>query len=1468
MQHSFAKLEYAPLARLLMAECMYPMMFTRNSSQQTSRTFPSLQMLAQGKVSLASRAAPQPVPLHFLRTLGTSKYHSISSRHLDIDPEHELLRLVFDHVDHPALSLLDRSAMNEGTNRQAVGFDPPATPRRLHIDANKAVNERIRYLRDELGLAINPRETIFSPSHFTNLPADRLHDRVKYLTFKKPSELDEAIETYRTELANDLKHLSAQKRVEGLFDKLRDLNWLAQNSVAPAKRVTQSPSTVPNTPSKPQQPPMKRVDSTLTLGPESKLASPRSCRSVGRSASRATLAAESVPLPTSPTSHKSINNNTYEYSPDSDKLPASPSPTMRRSVYASMSDPRSTSSSNRTTRHSSSTGEGRSRSATANTSFATNIIDLTDDDEPLKLQSTASQNPFGSSWATQEMTPLRKNSESIDNKQLPSAALQEYDSPPSKRRRSGESNFRAIQSSDSDQPAKQKYGKRIQHHKIRDLPSNGFGTDRSYSFDEKTPYVVSVERARLAHGTPLTPDQTAAIVDAKTAKDVLTSHKIKSFQPSCHDIWHPDAYKNANLALHGKMHWNPKSDKNPLLQIKMSPIKKEAKSTRVTNHFGSDRVLTVTMPSLVRDLPEHLNGHREDLAAAALKWLLTPREFLGRTWCVFHTKRLEKKIFGKKIKDTSADREYSFFAICGDGIREPISHADFIKWMFPFEENAVQAVCKAFARFDLSVSRITSTVQLKPDQIRFVDDILANGEAEDEKWEDTKFNGLLLHIFGDQEVMTDGCARISVGAALLIREILGITGWPSTFQGRINGAKGIWHISAPYETLNKKDLEIWIEIRPSQTKIKPRSEDLDNFKCEPDRWSFDVVQCNPTPKCSQIYKDLLAILEDRGVSRNVLLEMIAEAIAFPVQEWRDADKDSARLALQRYRLFGWSDDKPKTSEPGLPRSPAAKCQLFMDQGGFMPENCQPLAEALERMQEMCFQHSRSQLKFTCLKSTMVLGIADPHCVLKPGEIHLSLSQPLVHESTKETFDMFSSKHVLVARHPTLRGSDMQKVKCICHPKLAHLKDVVVMSSRGQIPLAAKLQGGDYDGDTFWICADPRLVEPFKNAPVLEQAGIDKFPIKQEKRRLVDLVDENQFGTDEHVRRWLAIVLQFATRDQMLGKVTGYLNNLTYHRNDLWHPGVAMMADLHDLIIDDAKNGYQFDARDFAKVRSDHKDLLPEPEKLADGVRYRKNLDFDFDSGKDTKATLRSTLRKFPAKAYTSILDEAVFKIINPAFADHLEEFHENVVVPAENMRRDPDLEYTLEMIPTSLKQAEEAHLKTQLDLVWKEWQLLWAALKRTSSKPKAQTDLTNSLQKCVDNYNAILPLETTNPFWKFRQGETAPSIWDCYKVAFLARGYYAEKRCRSDPESRRNFMFWIARDVVCHLKSQSRSGKAVIERVSRVKKPKAPKDWSLVDACEGFSREVYWREDEGGEDDDEFGLGFDEEDLEFLDQSS
>lgn len=40
-----------------------------------------------------------------------------------------------------------------------------------------------------------------------------------------------------------------------------------------------------------------------------------------------------------------------------------------------------------------------------------------------------------------------------------------------------------------------------------------------------------------------------------------------------------------------------------------------------------------------------------------------------------------------------------------------------------------------------------------------------------------------------------------------------------------------------------------------------------------------------------------------------------------------------------------------------------------------------------------------------------------------------------------------------------------QVRAVYEPRLSHLVDVAVFPSRGSFPLAGKLQGGDYDGDT-------------------------------------------------------------------------------------------------------------------------------------------------------------------------------------------------------------------------------------------------------------------------------------------------------------------------------------------------------------------------------------------------------------------
>jgi hypothetical protein len=46
---------------------------------------------------------------------------------------------------------------------------------------------------------------------------------------------------------------------------------------------------------------------------------------------------------------------------------------------------------------------------------------------------------------------------------------------------------------------------------------------------------------------------------------------------------------------------------------------------------------------------------------------------------------------------------------------------------------------------------------------------------------------------------------------------------------------------------------------------------------------------------------------------------------------------------------------------------------------------------------------------------------------------------------------------------------MQKVRAVYKEELSHLTNVVVFLSKGSVPLAQKLQGGDYDDDTFWLC---------------------------------------------------------------------------------------------------------------------------------------------------------------------------------------------------------------------------------------------------------------------------------------------------------------------------------------------------------------------------------------------------------------
>jgi hypothetical protein len=380
----------------------------------------------------------------------------------------------------------------------------------------------------------------------------------------------------------------------------------------------------------------------------------------------------------------------------------------------------------------------------------------------------------------------------------------------------------------------------------------------------------------------------------------------------------------------------------------------------------------------------------------------------------------------------------------------------------------------------------------------------------------------------------------------------------------------------------------------------------------------------------------------------------------------------------------------------------------------------------------------------------------------------------------------------------------------------------VFSSRGKIPLAAKLQGGDYDGDRFWVCADERLVDPFLNAPVLEQRGTDFFGIQQEMRTLEEIVSPEDFGTEEHATAFLRIVLQIACRDKPLGVVTNYCSDLSYNRHKgkgLWDDGVTMVADLHDLIIDADKNGYLYGMTEFAQFRLEKR--LP-PESILRRREYDANLNaakLRNENGYSSETKLLTILASRPRRT-SHILDRVIFDVVNPPFLTYLQHFQRNVVKAAEQTICDPDLEFELAKLESSAHRklpvdlyTETQALKQSLQEILQKWRLLWSA--------KGE-EFRDALSECIDLYNSIQPADSDNFYWSTSIASSAPTHWDCFKLAVFSR------------EHKYKAVFWIARDIVCEVKKLSINGRNNLDQIQKVMKAIRPKERKRADVFDAL----------------------------------
>jgi hypothetical protein len=631
-------------------------------------------------------------------------------------------------------------------------------------------------------------------------------------------------------------------------------------------------------------------------------------------------------------------------------------------------------------------------------------------------------------------------------------------------------------------------------------------------------------------------------------------------------------------------------ESGPVFCLQLSPIHAD-KSCRFQRKFGADRFLYLVVPKFDSKLLGRQNVRAPEMIQLRdrwWEWVGKEHTFLGRTWKVFHVEPVKHSKTKSRQHDATHDKRIVLFATAGFDIQQPVSIGAMLNWFLPFKRNESQSFCKAYARFDLGLSRTVPTLVFKPSQVRQTHDVFSNGEDEPSEFDDARLKR--FPVPGGQ-VMNDGCSLISVAAAKeiwkLYREAMGMRGaqaLPSAFQGRIGGAKGMWIVSGESFSKDPEDLDFWIQINDSQLKFNPHQEDLLDTTYDPIRLTFEVTNYSTAPCASELHIAFIPILEDRGVDRNTIANIMTTQLDADRTELLDSLVDSTRMYEWVHRNGNKTSFGVDLSwHASLPVALEEKIKLMLE-SGFLPTKAPYLASAIERFVQNKHVTKESKLRTPLGKSTFLFGVADPLGVLEPGEIHVQFSSRFTDELTEESFLHLQNTNVLVARQPACRRSDIQKARTIVHSKLLHLIDVIVFPSRGQFPFAGRLQGGDYDGDLFWICWEHKIVEPFRNAQApVQSPDPAAYGVKTDKRRLCELMDPNDLSTVDGL---LQEAFRFRSNPSLLGLVTITLEWKGYRENKVWSEHLDKLCDLHDLLVDAPKQGYTFTQADFNAFQRD------------------------------------------------------------------------------------------------------------------------------------------------------------------------------------------------------------------------------------------------------------------------------------------
>jgi len=654
-------------------------------------------------------------------------------------------------------------------------------------------------------------------------------------------------------------------------------------------------------------------------------------------------------------------------------------------------------------------------------------------------------------------------------------------------------------------------------------------------------------------------------------------------------------YKLGNPALSG-----------PLYRLDMRPLKLDP-GCRLTRRFGPDRFFEILIPSPTAYGAPY--AKMEGASDLIIDWITQGQHSLvGREWRAFYTqdsgykKPTKEYRLGPEPKAVQKDRVH-FFAETGHDFRrapnnncvfvdvdETVDHrtefsvSQMLDWLLQVEKNTEQPHLKLFSRIQLGLTKTIPALTFSPDQL-----IHRDKDIESETG----------------NVMNDGIGLMSPGVARRVRDVLGLSEIPSAIQGRLGSAKGMWIRDVEESDENA----IWIETYPSQRKwVCDFGAHTDSSGGDPLQRTLEVKAVSSELKSSRLNLQFLPVLEDRAIDKPAMRATIGKRLTDDLEKEFEAQDNafSSPIHFKHWLAQNFSTRKRRVDRghvsmlASLPESKEEIMNMLLD-GGFDPRKQKFIRDIAYNLQKAKCEDLQAKMCIKVGRSAYIYMCVDFTGTLKEGEVHLGFSTKFHAEAEDRSYTLLADCDVLVARSPAHFASDVQKVRAVFCPALHSLKDVIIFSSKGNVPLADKLSGGDYDGDLAWVCWDADIVNNFQNAEVPKPPDLSGYLVK-DKTTFRELAVRNtltsQFGSSNHsARDWEALEngiysminksFRFAMLPSYLGICTNFKEKICYQNNSVSNHDAVILSSLVGNLVDQSKQGIIFTEKTWMRMRRDY-----------------------------------------------------------------------------------------------------------------------------------------------------------------------------------------------------------------------------------------------------------------------------------------